>query len=395
MVQQFHSETPDAFTQYRSDIHQFATSLPPEERERFLQHLQSSHEANHTEDGPLPKTKQALIERSLWLPIKVACKVCTETPSLWGRVSDLVQEGNVGLLKAAEKACSRDDMTLSYFFCYATTYIRMEIYQFLIRRRLISVHYKKLWRVRNSENEDAKQALWRLMNPVSAEQPNTFEKTLLDYLGTEDWYDEDTVEREAYQEEKRAQVGELLSQLPSREQQIIRFRYGLNEEDEHAYSQRETAQLIGMSLSRTKALEWQAIKRLRGEMTPTSREVANREREARLLALYQEWQQQGRSIGILRLSQAAKCSTREASAFLQAHEGEAYKKRAEKNQLKQQVRERLQAGFRQMQAQGIPITTLALSRFTHAGYYTAQHFLQEMGLIAVTDTQQEEATHVE
>jgi RNA polymerase sigma factor (sigma-70 family) len=387
-LQQPSQEFQDALTLYRADIQHLASQLSPAARTTLLGSSHRFYEPEYAPDEPLPQTREVLIERSLWLPIHLACRTCQGWSFLWGIVSDLVQEGNVGLLKAVNHAHTATPpiTTLNHIFRYAATYVHMEQRQFLFRRKLIPVHYKAFWRARQSGDEEQIRALARLMAPASLDQqlPNRKnERTMLDYLGDdEDWPDdEEQAEQEAHRQEVHARVEALLAPLPDREQQVLRLRYGLHPDDQRAHSHAEVAARLGIDLSWAKKLEKRALARLRGEPHRPSRRdqaaAAAAAREARLLAVYQEWRQQGRAIGILRLSQAAQCSTRDARAFLQAQEGAAFEHRVQQGIQKRTARERLQAGQAQLQAQDQAITVRTLSQVSHTSAVTAHLFLQE------------------
>ena len=86
------------------------------------------------------------------------------------------------------------------------------------------------------------------------------ELLLSDILGT----DGDTVNRELEQEVERSALRGLVSGLGEREQRIMRLRFGLDGGEER--TQKEVADIIGISQSYISRLEKKIIRQLREEM---------------------------------------------------------------------------------------------------------------------------------
>ena len=86
------------------------------------------------------------------------------------------------------------------------------------------------------------------------------ELLLSDILGT----DGDTVNRELEQEVERSALRGLVSVLGEREQRIMRLRFGLDGGEER--TQKEVADIIGISQSYISRLEKKIIRQLREEM---------------------------------------------------------------------------------------------------------------------------------
>ena len=86
------------------------------------------------------------------------------------------------------------------------------------------------------------------------------ELLLSDVLGS----DPDTVGRGIEQEAERDLLLLCVSRLPEREQTIMRLRFGIGGETEH--TQKEVADLLGISQSYISRLEKKIIKRLRREI---------------------------------------------------------------------------------------------------------------------------------
>jgi RNA polymerase sporulation-specific sigma factor len=86
------------------------------------------------------------------------------------------------------------------------------------------------------------------------------ELLLSDVLGG----DEDTVYRNMETDEDKKTIEDAISKLPEREQTIIRLRFGMNGGDE--LTQKEVADLLGISQSYISRLEKKIISRLRKEI---------------------------------------------------------------------------------------------------------------------------------
>ena len=76
--------------------------------------------------------------------------------------------------------------------------------------------------------------------------------------------DPDIVSRDLEQEAERAQLMRCVERLSPREQRIMRLRFGICGEKEH--TQKEVADLLGISQSYISRLEKRIIRRLREDM---------------------------------------------------------------------------------------------------------------------------------
>ena len=88
------------------------------------------------------------------------------------------------------------------------------------------------------------------------------ELLLSDILGTE----EDLIYRNIEQEVDRKLLGKALSKLSERERTIVNLRYGISTEEGREKTQKEVADLLGISQSYISRLEKKIIKRLKKEM---------------------------------------------------------------------------------------------------------------------------------
>ena len=83
-----------------------------------------------------------------------------------------------------------------------------------------------------------------------------------DILGT----DEDVIYRGIESEVERNLLGKAISKLSKREQTIIRLRFGINMPDGREKTQKEVADLLGISQSYISRLEKRIMERLKKDL---------------------------------------------------------------------------------------------------------------------------------
>ena len=179
--------------------------------------------------------KSVLIERNLRLVDYIARKF--ENSGI--NVEDLISIGTIGLIKAINTFKVDKKIKLA---TYASRCIENEILMYLRR---------------NSKTK----------TEVSIDEPLNVdwdgnELLLSDILGT----DEDIIYRDLENEVERKLLRKALGKLSRRERMIIELRFGLNHPSGQEMTQKEVADLLGISQSYISRLEKKIIGRLKKEI---------------------------------------------------------------------------------------------------------------------------------
>lgn len=178
--------------------------------------------------------KPTLIERNLRLVVYIARKF--ENTGIY--VEDLISIGTIGLIKAINTFKPDKNIKLA---TYASRCIENEILMYL----------RKNSNMRSEVSID---------EPLNVDWDGN-ELLLSDILGT----DNDVICKNIEDEVDKALLSDALTKLSSREQQIMRMRFGLGREKEK--TQKEVADILGISQSYISRLEKRIIGRLKKEIT--------------------------------------------------------------------------------------------------------------------------------
>ena len=176
-----------------------------------------------------------LIEHNLRLVVYIAKKFDNTGVG----VEDLISIGTIGLIKAINTFNTVKNIKLA---TYASRCIENEILMYLRR------------------NSKTKMEV-SIDEPLNVDWDGN-ELLLSDILGTDD----DVISRKLEDEVEITLLGKAISKLTKREQMIIRLRFGLGNREGLEKTQKEVADLLGISQSYISRLEKRIMKRLRKEI---------------------------------------------------------------------------------------------------------------------------------
>lgn len=183
--------------------------------------------------------KSVLIEHNLRLVVYIAKKFDNTGVG----VEDLISIGTIGLIKAINTFDPVKNIKLA---TYASRCIENEILMYLRR------------------NSKTKMEV-SIDEPLNVDWDGN-ELLLSDILGTE----EDTIYKDLEQEAERKILIKALNLLSARERSIIQMRFGIGTVDGEEKTQKEVADLLGISQSYISRLEKKIMVRLRKEMVKYS-----------------------------------------------------------------------------------------------------------------------------
>lgn len=214
----------------KNEVHYIggAEILPPplsaEEETQLLSNL----------DDDVLEARQTLIEHNLRLVVYIAKKFDNTGVG----VEDLISIGTIGLIKAINTFKADKNIKLA---TYASRCIENEIL----------MHLRRNSRIKTEVSID---------EPLNVDWDGN-ELLLSDILGTE----EDLVYKDIEDEVDLNLLEQAMDILSDRERTIIELRYGIGHDDEEM-TQKEVADLLGISQSYISRLEKKIIRRLRKEM---------------------------------------------------------------------------------------------------------------------------------
>ena len=181
------------------------------------------------------EAKKLLIEHNLRLVVYIAKKFDNTGIG----VEDLISIGTIGLIKSIQTFNPNKNIKLA---TYASRCIENEILMYLRRNNKTKLEVS-------------------IDEPVNVDWDGN-ELLLSDILGTE----EDTIYKDLEDEVEHKLLVRAINCLSSREKLIVQMRYGLSSQDGEEKTQKEVADLLGISQSYISRLEKKIMQRLKREM---------------------------------------------------------------------------------------------------------------------------------
>ena len=213
-------------THYIGGTEVLPSPLEPEQEQEMISRLGKEGDA---------KAKSMLIEHNLRLVVYIAKKFDNTGVG----VEDLISIGTIGLIKAINTFNPEKKIKLA---TYASRCIENEILMYLRRNSKTKLEVS-------------------IDEPLNVDWDGN-ELLLSDILGT----DEDVIYKNMETEAEHNLLLAAISKLSKREQTIVQLRFGIATRDGEEKTQKEVADLLGISQSYISRLEKRIIKRLRREI---------------------------------------------------------------------------------------------------------------------------------
>ena len=265
------SAASNAMKMYLKEIEEYKMLTPNEE-------IELAKEINDS----IPEAKEKFINANYRLVVSIAKKYRKENVDML----DLIQAGNMGLIKAVEKYDYKKGFKFS---TYATWWIKQSITRYIddcentiripvhLHQRINFIKRKKqelsnelqrepsldeLAEVCDMEPDKILEILKRDKNVVSLDTPikEDEDSSLVEFIPSDANLD-DVVIHEVEKKNLREKIDELLTGLNDQEQKVLRMRFGLDDDDPKTLE--EIGKVFGVTRERIRQIEAKAIRKLR------------------------------------------------------------------------------------------------------------------------------------
>lgn len=265
------SSASNAMKMYLKEIEEYKMLTPNEE-------IELAKEINDS----IPEAKEKFINANYRLVVSIAKKYRKENVDML----DLIQAGNIGLIKAVEKYDYKKGFKFS---TYATWWIKQSITRYIddcentiripvhLHQRINYIKRKKqelsnelqrepsldeLAEACDMEPDKILEILKRDKNVVSLDTPikEDEDSSLVEFIPSDANLD-DVVIHEVEQKNLREKIDELLTGLNEQEQKVLRMRFGLDDDDPKTLE--EIGKVFGVTRERIRQIEAKAIRKLR------------------------------------------------------------------------------------------------------------------------------------
>ena len=204
--------------------------LSPQEESEIIQKLMKEEDEQASQEA-----RTSLIEHNLRLVVYIAQKFDNTGVGM----EDLISIGTIGLIKGINTFNPEKNIKLA---TYASRCIENEILMYLRRNSKTRVEVS-------------------IDEPLNVDWDGN-ELLLSDILGT----DEDVIYKDLEHEVECKLLGKAINKLSQRERTIICLRFGLNQPDGKEKTQKEVADMLGISQSYISRLEKRIMRRLKKEI---------------------------------------------------------------------------------------------------------------------------------